>query len=158
MRLLIQRHAKTDPFSNSGKDFDRKLLKKGINQATELGKFYHENQIDPLHVFSSTAARTRQTALYIQKNHFFTSKIQFLDALYLCERDDLLSFLWSQNHNDEILIIGHNNGISDLATYFLDDYVELKTGEFIQIDFELDSWKETSMGLGKISKRYRPEI
>lgn len=158
MRLLIQRHAKTDPFSDSGKDIDRKLLKKGINQASELGKFYYKHQIAPKYIFCSTAARTRQTALYIQKEHTFTSKIQFLDALYLCEKDDLLSFLWSQDHNDEILIIGHNNGISDLASYFVDDYIELKTGEFIQIDFELDSWEETSMGLGKISKRYRPEI
>ena len=158
MRLLIQRHAKTDPFSDSGKDFDRKLLKKGINQATELGKFYHENQIDSVHIFCSTAARTRQTAMYIQKGQTFTSKIQFLDALYLSEKEDLLSFLWSQDHNEEILIIGHNNGISDVVSYFVDDYIELKTGEFIQIDFELDSWKETSMGLGRITKRYRPEV
>lgn len=158
IHLLIQRHAKTEPFSESGKDFDRKLLKKGINQAIELGKFYHENKIDSSQIYCSTAARTRQTALYIQNHHAFSSKIQFIDALYLCDKQDLLSFIWAQDHGEDVLILGHNDGISDLASYFTDDYIELKTGEFLQIDFDFDSWKEISKGLGKISKRYRPDI
>jgi phosphohistidine phosphatase len=158
MKLFIQRHAKTDQYSESGKDFDRKLLAKGINQAIELGTYFKEQQIDPALIYCSTAVRTRQTATLIQKNQLFSKKIQFLDALYLCGKDQLLSLLWSLEGQDSVLIIGHNNGISDLASYFLDEFVELRTGEFIQIDFELDTWKETSQGLGIVKNRFRPEV
>ena len=158
MKLFIQRHAKTDQYSESGKDFDRKLLAKGINQAMELGTYYEQNHVDPRHVFCSTSARTRQTAALIQKNHLFSNKIEFLDTIYLCEKDELLTLLWSLQDQESVLFIGHNNGISDLASYFLDEFVELRTGEFIQIDFELDAWNETSKGLGVVKNRFRPEV
>ena len=158
MRLYLLRHAKTDQFSLSGKDFDRKLLKKGLLQATELGKYFHENKIDPPFLFCSTAARTRQTLSTIQKEHEFHAQTIFRDDLYLSEKENLLSLLWTQEHTDDILIIGHNDGISEFASYLTDDYIELKTGELIVIEFTADSWKETSKGLGKIGERYRPNI
>ncbi len=158
MLLYLLRHAKTDQLSITGKDFDRKLLKKGVNQAAVLGKYFEEHQINPAHIYCSTAARTRQTISGIQKNHSFDQKVIFKDELYLCGKDVLLNFLWSEHHGEDVLIIGHNNGISDFAEYLIDDFVELKTGELIVIEFDAELWNETSQGTGTIVRRFRPVI
>jgi len=148
MLLHILRHAKTDQFSESGNDFDRKLLPKGISQATQMGLFLNQNQIDPNYVFCSSAKRTRQTLSVIEKNHSFSNGIIYLDDLYLCEKEQLLALLWNQEHQDDILIIGHNNGISDFVNYLTDVFVDMRTCELITIFFSESNWKEVSKGLG----------
>ena len=98
MQLHILRHAKTDPLSSSGKDFDRKLLKKGQLQAEEMARYFSENQINPGHIFCSTAVRAKETLTSIQKLHTFDTEIVFVPEFYLCEQGVLLDFLWKQNH------------------------------------------------------------
>ena len=54
-----------------------------------------------------------------------------------------LKLIWQENHPDDLVLIGHNFGISDLANYFLDNQIELRTAEYICIEFPFDSWGET---------------
>lgn len=158
MKIHILRHAKTDQNSSTGKDFDRKLLEKGIRQTKEMGLFFTKIELNPSHIFCSTAVRTRETLIRIEKQYPFNATINFRDDFYLCEKETLFSFLTSQKHNEEILIIGHNNGLSDFAAYLVDDFIDLKTCEFITVKFELDSWEEVSKGLGTIVDRFHPEV
>ncbi len=158
MQLHILRHAKTDPLSSSGKDFDRKLLKKGQLQAEEMARYFNENRINPGHIFCSTAVRAKETLTSIQKLHNFYTEIVFVPEFYLCEQGVLLDFLWKQNHGEDILIIGHNDGLSDFASYLVDDFINLKTCEFISVDFKEQNWKETSKGMGVIRHHYHPKI
>ncbi len=158
MRLHILRHAKTDPFSISGKDFDRELLKKGLLQARRMGDFFMTKEISPLHIYSSSAVRARQTIEIIKKENPFGTEIIFLDEFYLCEKDVLLKFLWEQNHADDILIIGHNNGLSDFAGYLVDDFIDLKTCEFLSLEFDCENWQETSKGTATIREHFHPNL
>jgi len=158
MKLYILRHAKTDQNSISGKDFDRKLLKKGLAQSKEMGEYFFKMNFNPTRIYCSSATRTRETLANIQKQHALECNINYIDSLYLAEKDHLLKFLWSQEGGGTTFIIGHNNGLSDFAAYLIDDFVDLKTCDFLEIEFHSDSWKETSKGSGKIISSYHPEV
>lgn len=157
MKLHILRHAKTQAVAPSNKDFDRKLLPKGIAQANEMGHFLNEKLSRKITVHCSSSERTRQTASIVQSRFEFRD-IRFSDRLYHADLNTLLDFIWSQEGKEDFLLIGHNEGISDLATYLTDKFISLKTCEYICIEFDADSWKEVSRGLGSEVDSFRPEI
>lgn len=155
LRLHLLRHAKTELTSSTGKDFDRKLRPKGKLQTKDLGDFFKTaGNID--HVSCSSAVRTRQTVGALLDSGI--PNPTYTDALYLCTYQTMLKLLWESDYEGDVLIVGHNFGISDLASYFTDEAVELRTAEYIRISFDTDSWIETSRGTGTIEKKYRPEV
>ncbi|MCH2225545.1 MAG: histidine phosphatase family protein [Crocinitomicaceae bacterium] len=156
MKLHLLRHAKTDQQSSTGRDFDRKLLPKGIVQGASLARYFTDTIVVNT-VWCSEAARTRETLSIIQKSNEFEN-VSYCQELYLCSRDVFLQKIWSLKHSDDLLIVGHNFGISDLATYLTDVHVELKTGGYICIEFQADSWEETSRGMGEITAQFRPKV
>lgn len=157
MKLHLLRHAKTEDKAASGKDFDRELLPKGIAQAKEMGLYLNERLSRKITVHCSSSARTRETAALVQESFGFRD-IRFSDKLYHASLHTLLDFIWSLDGGEDILLIGHNEGISDLASYFTDKFVSMKTCGYICISFEAGSWKETSRGTGKETDLFRPDI
>jgi phosphohistidine phosphatase len=158
MKLHLLRHAKTDQNSSTGKDFDRKLLKKGKDQSAEMGKYFQVQKFNPSKIICSSAARTRETAAVIQKYHTFNAKIEFNDEIYLTEKEKLFSLISSIDDVGELFIIGHNNGLSDLASYLVDDFIDLSTCDFVTIQFKMDAWEEISKGLGTVIERFHPSV
>ncbi len=155
IHLHLLRHAKTEQFSPTGRDFDRPLMRKGTQQAEELNHFFQTlHSID--NVLCSSAVRTRQTLDAIAWNGMPTP--DFREDLYLCSHGAMLKLLWSEGFQGDVLIVGHNLGLSDLANYFTDGYLELRTGGYVRIAFDVDSWEETSRGMGVIAEAYRPEV
>lgn len=156
--LYLLRHAKTNQISPTGKDFDRELLPKGKKQVLQLstyfGKFPFQNKTKGL---ISTAKRTQQTYLGI-KNELNFAETTHLNELYLCSHHELLQIIWNQETEKDLFIIGHNNGISDLASYFLEVSVDLATSEFVHLQFDCDSWQETSKGLATLANRFHPKV
>lgn len=151
MKLYLLRHAKTNQQSPTGQDFDRELLPKGIAQCAMMRE--HLEGLQGVHVLCSSAQRTRQTLQEIRLN---SEEVEFRDELYLCSRDRILQTIWNANTSKDLMVIGHNFGISDLAEYLLEDYIEMRTCELLVFDFEIDSWQEVSKGLGTLVDRYRP--
>jgi len=157
MKLHLIRHAKTEPFAASGKDFDRALLPKGIVQANALGVYLEIHLKGEKEVFCSSAKRTRQT-FTILGNYLRVSKKTFSDELYLCDREQFLVFLWKLKHKKDLVIIGHNEGISELASYLIDEYIHLKTSAYVCLEFKVDSWNEISMGTATLVDQFRPQV
>lgn len=157
MKLHLLRHAKTQPIQPNQKDFDRKLLPKGQEQARLMGEYLNEKLSRKITVFCSSSARTRQTAKNVQQTFDFRD-IRFDEKLYLADLNTLLDFIWSLDHNNDVLLIGHNDGISELASYFTDSYVGLQTAGYVCVEFEANSWQETSKGLGRLVEAYRPDV
>ncbi len=156
MKIHLLRHAKTSPTSSSGKDIDRPLSTKGISQSNLMGDYL--KKIDSIdEVWCSSAVRTRET-LEIVKYHRSYNRVNIKDDLYLCSRDQFLEILWASEDENELMIIGHNFGISDLATYFTDTQLEMRTSEYYCIEFDGLKLKETSRGTGVIVDHYRPRI
>ena len=154
MKLHLIRHGETNLQSESGKDFDRKLHHDGEQQAVHLGE-YLKDKIKVEQVFCSDASRTTRTLELVSEN-VNLPPVVYNTELYLGPLANYLKLIWKLEGKEEVLIVGHNFGISDLVTYFTEELVEMQTAEYICINFEVDSWKETSKGLGIISARYRP--
>lgn len=155
MKLHLLRHAKTEERSSSGRDIDRKLLPKGIAQATELRSFL--NDLRGLNLHCSTATRARQTLDILVEEREIGS-VFFTEDLYLCSHLDLLHYLNGIEGQKDILLVGHNNGISDLATYLTGQFIDLKTCGYVCLEFKLDSWQEISKETATVLQVYRPEV
>lgn|SRR5690606_20945171 len=156
--LYILRHAKTNQFSPTGKDFDRELMEKGVKQLVELGTYF-QKKVDSsgLVCFISAAKRTQQTWMGIKHFVRYINETS-LHSLYHANRQELLDFIWEQETESDMLLIGHNFGISDLASYFLDEEIVLSTSELIQLSFDCDQWNETSQGMATLTARFRPLV
>ncbi|MGJ8661182.1 MAG: SixA phosphatase family protein [Bacteroidota bacterium] len=157
MKLHLIRHAKTEQSSQTGKDFDRKLMHRGQKQSLELNQFLSNQDFKNTTVLCSSAVRTKETLSYLTDN-FKNENCFYNKDLYLCSLQNYLDLLWKQGHGNDLVLIGHNFGISDLANYFLDDLIELRTAEYLLITFPFDKWSETSKATGSLSLRYRPAI
>lgn len=155
IKLVILRHAKTNQFSETGSDFDRKLLPRGVNQGKELEIFFAKTGFDIEEIHVSSAKRTRETFELIEKS-VAGAQVQFWDHLYLADAHEILSFICQLNHSKTILLVGHNFGISDLVEYLTDEPIMLATSELVEITFDLDSWNQLSKSTGSISRRFRP--
>lgn len=156
MKLHLLRHGKTHQQSNTGRDYDRKLNEKGIIQCEFLGEYFAAKNLD-CEVWCSSAKRTRETFVNVTKK-VELKKVVMREDFYLCSRETMLEALWQRSGNDDLLIVGHNYGISELATYLTDVRIELRTGGYICIEFVDFRWEELSRGLGVISDQYRPQV
>ena len=157
MKLYLIRHGKAESSSESGRDFDRALAEKGIKQSEELGKYLSQTPFaSDLILWCSDALRTKET-LASMRTSVKLPKAIYSKELYLCSQDNLIQKIWAQDHNIDLMIIGHNFGISELAEYFSDEYNELRTGEYMCIEFDLGSWEEASRATGTIVDHFRFE-
>ena len=137
MILHFLRHAKTNQVSPTGSDFDRELLPRGYEQLKEFKSKLADQPITVTRVFCSSAQRTRQTWTEIA-DLFPNATISFHDELYLASQQTLLNFLTKQQSTETILLIGHNEGLSDLASYLTGSDLHLKTCGYLQLSFPFD--------------------
>jgi len=157
VNLFLIRHAKTEKQSISGKDFDRKLAEKGKNQARILNDFIASFDFQAVDIWCSDAERTKQTIAAIDSN-FPSENIEFKKELYLASLNEINQLIWNSESDQDLLIIGHNEGLSELASYYAGENIHLKTATFLQITFNADTRKEWSQDLGSIKTLFRPEI
>ena len=157
MKLHILRHAKTEVIGATQKDFDRALLPKGIEQAKRMGIYLNEKLSRKITVYCSTSARTQETAKIVQEKFEFRD-LRLKENLYLADLQELLDFVWNLEGKEDVLLIGHNDGISELASYFTDNYIGLQTSGYCCIEFQAHQWKDTSRGTGRLLDSFRPKV
>jgi phosphohistidine phosphatase len=153
-RLHLLRHAKTNQSSPTGLDFDRELLPQGYEQIAELKQFLVSNPIAPKHILCSSAMRTRQTLSEIQ-DFWPAARIHFIDELYLASKQEILSKICALHTPDEILVVGHNEGLSELAMHLEKPAHLLQTCGFIRIEFPFETSAFISADTGQITAMFR---
>ncbi len=150
MRLFLLRHAHTEQVAKGMSDFERRIDDKGRKQLESLNEYLKKGyQEVKFQVCCSPATRTKSTLAFIE-NSISTSEVSYDHELYLPSRDNLLHYLWKINQTSEdVLIVSHNNGISQLASYLLDDFIALPTCGLLVIEFEgIKKLEEISGGMG----------
>jgi phosphohistidine phosphatase SixA len=98
--------------------------------------------------------RTRQTLAEFQ-GLWSEASIQFIDELYLAEKEEILKLICAQNSSEEILVVGHNEGLSDLVMNLARPPHALKTCGFISIEFPFESSAYISQDTGRILAMFR---
>jgi phosphohistidine phosphatase len=155
--LHLIRHAKTQHGSASGKDIDRELMEKGTAQANLLGHYVQSHHIALGKMLCSTATRTRQTKSIICQHLAERCVVDYIDKLYMASKEHILKELQGRPEKT-ITVIGHNEGISDLASYLSEEHIQMRTSEFISFTFPYADWESVVKGTGTILLRYRPEV
>ena len=154
MKLHLLRHAKTNPHSPTGLDFDRELLPRGYEQINELKNFLKEHPIDPKIILCSSAMRTRQTLAEL-KDLWPSASIRFIDELYLASKQEILSEICALQTSDEMLVVGHNEGLSDLVMNLAHPPHALKTCGFTSMEFPFENSAYISQDTGSILAMFR---
>lgn len=155
MKLHLLRHAKTEAISITGRDSDRKLVEKGIKQAERLADFL--KNLKNIEIHCSSSKRTRETFEIISKN-LPEANVHFTSELYLCSHYELLNYINNLKTNKDLLILGHNNGLSDFATQLTGNFINLKTAGYVQLDSNNNNWSELSFETANLVNSYRPEV
>jgi len=156
--LYILRHAKTS--WDSVTDFTRQLDPTGKTQAKQLGKFLKQKgiQFDALH--TSSATRASQTATIICEDiDFKLSSVEETIALYEAKVIDLLQYIKAlSNQQTHILIVGHNNTVSNFCNYILTEPVgDIPTCGLVAIRFSIFSWADVDKQIGELLFYKKPD-
>lgn len=121
--LIILRHAKSNWSDLSLSDHDRPLNQRGKNAAPIMGKRLSMKPIQPQIVLCSTAARAQATANKVLAQISQKYEIQFLKSLYHAYPDNILDIISKISDNyQNIMIVGHNPGLTELANDLMDEY------------------------------------
>jgi phosphohistidine phosphatase len=152
--LYLIRHAKSswdDPFQD---DFERPLNKRGKKDAPCMGKRLKEMKIRPGLLLSSPAERALSTCMLIaEKIGYALSNIHTDQRLYHAGEEQLLSVVQGFNDaNNEIVIFGHNPGLTDFANRLSSELVtdNIPTCGIVALRFPVKSWKNVRWEKGKV--------
>jgi len=147
--LLLLRHAQAGAGSVSGRDYDRVLTDFGRTQPGPVGEALLEAGFKPQLVLCSASARTRETLGLLDDSGLCSgAELRFSEGLYECTtRQILMELAAVESAVERVLLLGHNPGLSDLATALSRRAVGLQPGDCAWLEFEHD-WQ--SLGSGPV--------
>ena len=128
--LLLLRHAKAETPGDRD-DFDRRLTKRGENDADAAGAWLADQRLHPNLVLCSPAARARQTwrgvstALAQAQPGGGTPEVRYEEGLYDGGRTEVFDLLRAVPDGARIvLVVGHNPTMSDVSLLLIpeDEY------------------------------------
>ncbi len=155
-RLHLLRHAKAKAFSNTGTDFDRELHDKAESQLKMVNQYLQIQNPTLSKIFCSSAKRTRQSLKALTSINT-SSEINYSDDLFLASSNQLLRFLCENGQGDEIMLVGHNEGLSELAAYLTNKHIHLETANYCVVELNVENWNEVSENTGKIEVLFSPK-
>ena len=150
--LTLFRHAKTERESESGSDFDRRLNKRGRDDAPRIGLEIRDQGLEYDLVMSSPAARAAETAELAGLTPRYDQRI------YDASAGDLLAMV--QEAGDDVarlMLIGHNPAFERMASMLLGNSIEMPTGSLVEIELPSDRWSEAGPGGGRLARFLKPK-
>lgn len=132
-RLLLLRHAKSDWANPALSDHERPLNDRGMRTAPRMGQHIESMQLPIDHVLCSTARRAQQT-LRLMQNVWqrLQPEVAFAQELYLASPKAILQELSQLDERfSSVMIVGHNPGISEMASWLAQDNIEMPTAGLV---------------------------
>lgn len=152
-RLYLMRHAKAEKSDGTIRDFDRPLQPRGQSDAALIASRMLSEVGIPIHIKSSSARRTSETAEIVARIFGIKSELIEKDkSMYGADLDKLIETV--QMLPDEkitVMLIGHNPGFSDLASYFSETELEMPTAGLVVLDFDVTNWSHVSPSKCKLA-------
>ena len=151
--LHLLRHAKSSWKDSTLKDFDRPLNKRGKLSANFIAKKLMAENFKPDLIYCSPAKRTKETYKYLNSTLNFKTSLDYKDEIYEAHYSTLLNLINNvDSKHNSVLLIGHNPGLSNLASELTNTNINLVTCNIISIEFEVENWDEVFNGCGEISR------
>jgi len=152
-RLYLIRHAKSSWAEAGLGDFDRPLSHRGKADAPFMGQRLAGHGARPGLIVASPAKRARKTARIIAEALGFAEKsIHFDPVLYMAEVPILLETIAGvPDSTEELALVGHNYGITDLAEWLTGRSLgNIPTCGIVGIGFDCRSWSDLKEGSGRL--------
>lgn len=146
-KLILIRHAKSDWHAEAATDFDRPLNKRGKKNAPAMGQRLAEHGCIPDLLLSSPAQRARETAEAVAKQlNLAKADISYDRSIYEATLETLIELVRKlDNELENVILIGHNPGISELGEWFTDDAPEwLPTCGLLALELTIDAWNDVA--------------
>ncbi len=117
-RLILMRHAKTEPWTEGVEDHGRALMPVGHVAAQNVSSALKRDGWCPEAAIVSTARRTRETWAYLATD-FPDCAVHLEDELYLAGERYIIELITQFQSKDTLLILGHNPGLHDMCVTLL---------------------------------------
>lgn len=155
--IILIRHGKTENPSFRKQDHARKLKKRGIHEAFNVGELLKEKGFIPDIMLISSAIRVQQSVKEIQKS--LDVPCETVDAIYSAYPSDILQLIQKQDsgHN-RIAVVGHNPTLTDIINFTGYPLMNLPTAGTALIAFRsADSWGDIQWDKGELSELFIPK-
>ena len=150
--LTLFRHAKTERDSDSGRDFDRRLMARGREDSKRIGHEIRQLGLKLDLVLSSPAARAAETA------ELAGLEVRFDERIYDASSGQLLDIVRSMDEEiDRLAMVGHNPGFERLASRLIGQDIEMPTGSLAEIAVPVERWKEAGEATGRLTRFIKPK-
>ena len=141
--LLILRHGKSSWKHPGLADHDRPLNKRGLGDATRVGRLLRETGLVPDRIVSSTAVRARETARFVAGESGCGRAVKHNRRLYLASVPEIVRVLAKAGGDAlRLLVVGHNPGLEELVAALTGSSVALPTAALAEVRLDLQSWSE----------------
>ena len=145
LTLTLVRHAKSSWDDPGLDDFMRPLNDRGRRDAPEMGRRLREGGVQPDLIVSSPAKRAIKTARLIA-GEFEWPEADILEAagMYEAAADELLKLIRRlPDEKRDVILVGHNPGLTDLANLFLRSVIEnIPTCGVVRLAFSARRWRD----------------
>lgn len=135
-------------------DYKRKLIPKGIKRNLKIGQKLLDRKGEFDAILCSKAVRTTETAEFMADLfNFPQADIKKHKEFYLAPPLLMLESLYAlDNTISNVLLVGHNPGVSELVTSLSGQLIDwLPTSTLIALKFDTNKWEEISRANVKIA-------
>ncbi len=157
LKLFLLRHGKAQNPIQGQDDYDRPLNKKGVVQINQIGAYFNTTDFNVEQIISSKAKRTFETA-EIMNHYLKVQDIEYSKELYLANEHEILEHIKTHGKAKELLYVGHNFGISNIASLFTGSSLSLTTGMLVEFQFDVKDWNSIDFGKGTSGLIKAPNI
>ncbi len=154
MKLFLLRHGKALESIENQKDYDRELSGKGLKQSKKIGKFLIGHDI--AYALTSSAKRTMQT-FDIVNDYINVEEMHDTKDLYLASSSKINDVINHHVTPKNILVVGHNFGLSELIDFYTDIDIVLSTGTLAIIEFDAQSTAHFTQSSGRLLEVVSPK-
>ncbi|MFN7055375.1 SixA phosphatase family protein [Hyphomonas sp.] len=131
-RLLLMRHAKTEPWNEGIDDFNRALLPRGHEDARRMAEEIVCLGWSPERILVSSARRARETCSEVARV-VTGERVRVMEALYLTGVRGLTEAVSQHDGAHTLMVIGHNPGLHDFALSILREGGSLDHGASLRL-------------------------
>jgi phosphohistidine phosphatase len=166
-RLLLLRHAKTERAEAGEHDRDRKLTKRGRNDAPIIGAYMAKHAFVPDLALVSPATRAVETWALVAPCFTKAPRMAMEDRIYNAGAAQLFEIITETGAANSLLMVGHNPGFHELAVYLVaagdvnlrEQLKEgLPTSGLVVIDLPIDDWSRLHPRAGRLERFVTPRL
>jgi phosphohistidine phosphatase len=166
-RLMLLRHAKTERAEPGERDRDRKLTKRGRDDAPLIGAYMAHHGLVPDLALVSPATRAEETWELVAKVLPKGPRVVKEEGIYNASRDKLMGIIRKARDAHALLVVGHNPGLHELAVSLVASgdvearervNEKLPTSGLVVIDLPFDDWSRLHPSAGRLERFVSPRL